>query len=260
MKQSILVVDGDPACRDALRTCLQASGFEVAVLYEPDKLVQRINVERPALIVMTSGTAFGSGLAALQTLRRGGDDLPVIMLGEQDDVIERIVALECGADDCICKPFNVREVLVRIRSVLKRSRQVALQDPASRSPFSFNGFVLDFASRTLTSHGQPVPLAQSEFAILNLFTTAPGRIFSKEAIARRVWPDEPPRPATVGLWVHRLRRRIERDVRTPELIQTIRTKGYVFRPEVGMPDPRTWRKHDRLSALCSAESIQTGVS
>lgn len=115
-------------------------------------------------------------------------------------------------------------------------------------------------SRTLTSRGQPVPLVQSEFAILNLFTTAPGRIFSKEAIARRIWPDEPPRPAIVGLWVHRLRSRIERDVSAPELIQTIRTKGYVFRPEVGMPDPRALLKHDRLVAQSSAASIPTGVS
>jgi DNA-binding response OmpR family regulator len=232
MKQTVLVVDGDPSCRDALRAGLQSSGFEVAVLYEPDKVAKRVEVERPALIVMTSGATFGSGLAALQTLRRGGDDLPVIMLGEQDDVTERIVALECGADDFVCKPFNVREVLVRIRSVLKRSGQVALQEPVSRSPFSFNGFELDFASRTLTLHGEPVPLAQTEYAVLNLFTTAPGRVFSKEAITQRIWPDRQHRLATVALWVHRLRRRIERDVSAPELIQTVRTRGYVFRPGI----------------------------
>src|SRR5258705_10858440 len=121
MKQLILVVDGDAGCRDTLRTCLQSSGFDVAVLYEPEKVVKRVQVERPALIVMANGATFGSGLAALLALRSRGDDLPLIMLGEQDDVTERIVALECGADDFIRKPLNVHEVLARIRGVLRRA-------------------------------------------------------------------------------------------------------------------------------------------
>ena len=231
MKQLILVVDSDPACRDALRTCLQSSGFDVSVLYDPGKVAQRVEVERPALIAMTSGATWGSGLAALQTLRRGGDDLPVIMLGEHDNVTERIVALECGADDVICKPFSVHEVLVRIRSALKRVGHVSLQDPAARPPFSFSGFELDFATRTLTFQGTPVPLLQTEYAVLNLFTTAPDRVFSKEVIAQRIWPVAPPRLAAVGVWVHRLCRRIERDVAVPKLIQTVRARGYVFSPE-----------------------------
>ncbi|EEA02165.1 two component transcriptional regulator, winged helix family [Burkholderia sp. H160] len=205
MKQLILVVDRDAACRDALRVCLQSSGFDVAVLYEPGKVAARVEVERPALIVMTDGATWGSGLAALQALRRAGDDLPVVMLGEDDNVTERIVALECGADDFIRKPFNVHEVLVRIRCVLKRTAQAHLQEPAFKPPFSFNGFELNYASRTLTFHGEVVPLQQAEYAVLNLFTTAPGRVFSKQIIAQRIWPDAPARPAAVGVWVHRLR-------------------------------------------------------
>jgi len=97
MKQLILVVDSDAACRDALRTCLQSSGFDVAVLYEPGRALARVEVERPALIVMTNSPDPGcGGLAVLQALRRRNDDLPLIMLGEQDGVAERIVALECG--------------------------------------------------------------------------------------------------------------------------------------------------------------------
>ncbi len=259
MKQLILVVDSDPACRDALRICLQSSGFDVAVLYDPGKVAERVEVERPALIAMTSGATWGSGLAALQTLRRGGDDLPVIMLGEQDDVTERIVALECGADDFICKPFNVREVLVRIRCVLKRTAQAALQNPVLRPPFRFNGFELDYASRTLTFRGDVVPLLQTEYAVLNLFTTAPGRMLTKAEIAQRIRPDAANRLAAVGVWVHRLRRRIERDASTPELIQTIRAKGYVFRP--GSDD---WsfdlsRKYKASMPPSVAEPVRTGL-
>ena len=123
MKQLILVVDDNVVRRDALRTCLQSSGFDAAVLYEPGKLMARVDVERPALIVITSGPSFGSGLTALQTLRGRDDDLPLIMLGEGGEVTERIVALECGADDFVSKPFNVQEVMVRVRVVLKRAGQ-----------------------------------------------------------------------------------------------------------------------------------------
>jgi two-component system phosphate regulon response regulator OmpR len=230
MKQLILVVDDNVVSRDALRTCLQSSGFDVAVLYEPGKLMARVEVERPALIVITSGPSFGSGLAALQTLRGRGDDLPLIMLGEGGEVTERIVALECGADDFVSKPFNVQEVMVRVRVVLKRAGQFSLHDPVFKPLFRFNDFELDYALRTLTFRGEVVPLRQSEYAILNLFTTAPGRLFSKETIARRVRPDSPDQLAAVGLWVHRLRKRIERDAAAPKLIQTVHTKGYVFRP------------------------------
>jgi DNA-binding response OmpR family regulator len=259
MKQLILVVDGDPACRDALRTCLQSSGFDVAVLYDPGKVAERVEVERPALIAMTSGATWGSGLRALQTLRRGGDDLPVIMLGEQDDVTERIVALECGADDFICKPLNVHEVLVRIRCVLKRTAQTPLQDPVFKPPFSFNGFELDYASRTLTFQGEPVPLQQTEYAVLNLFTTAPERVLSKEVIAQRIWPDAPPRLAAVGVWVHRLRRRIERDVAVPRLIQTVRAKGYVFRPGSDDWSFGVSRKYKASMPPSVAETLRTGL-
>lgn len=124
----------------------------------------RIEVERPALIVKTDGATWGSGLAALQALRRCDDDLPVIMLGEQGNVTERIMALECDADDFICKPFNVHEVLLRIRCVLKRTAQAPLQDLVFKPPFSFNGFELDYASRTLTFQGEPVPLMQTQIS------------------------------------------------------------------------------------------------
>lgn len=246
MKQLILVVDSDAACRDALRTCLQSAGFEVSVLYEPDKVVARVEVERPALIVMTRGPGFGGGLAALQALRARGDDLPVVMLGEQDDVTERIVALECGADDYISKPFNVREVRARICRVLERADQVALHAPISRPPFVFDGFELDYASRTLTFHGKTVRLPQTEYAILNLFTTAPGRVFSKETIAQRVQPGVTNPMAAVGVWVHRLRKRIERDTAAPYLIQTVREKGYVFRPGLEERGLYAVQKHKAL--------------
>jgi DNA-binding response OmpR family regulator len=234
------VVDDDAACRDALRTCLQSNGFDVGGLYEPGKVLKRVQVEHPALSAMTSGVIHGRGLAVLQALRA-----LLIMPGEVDNVTERIVALECGAEDFISKPFNVREVLARIRCVLKRTDPVALQDPVARPPFSFIGFELDYTSRTLTYRVKRVPLLQTEYAMFNLFTNAPGRVLSKEVIAQRIWPEVPKRHSTVGVWVHRLRARIGRDAAVPELIHTVRAKRYVFRP---VPDDRV-REASRSTIL-----------
>ncbi|MGH8778038.1 response regulator transcription factor [Paraburkholderia sp.] len=252
MKQRILVVDSDAVCRDALRTCLQSNGFDVAVLYEPGKVATRVEDERPALIVLSSGPSFGNSLAALTALRSSGDDLPLIMLGQEDDVIQRIVALECGADDFISKPFNVHEALLRIRRVLKWAAHGSLQYPVIRPPFRFGGFELDFASRSLTFNGEPVPLSETEYAVLNLFTTAPGRVFSREAIAQRMRPDAAGQLASVSTWVHRVRKKIEHDATSPELIQTVRARGYVFRPE------RDDRSTDSLQGRNVATSVSMG--
>jgi DNA-binding response OmpR family regulator len=240
MKPLILVVDSDPACRDVLRTSLQNNGYEVAVLYDAAKVARRIEDERPALMLIASGSSERGGLPALralQALRVAQDDLPVIMLGYQDDrhdrddATERIVALECGADDFISKPFNVHEVLLRIRTVLRRAAQHHFQDPAYRKPFLFSGFKLDYGLRTLTYLNNPVSLTQHEYAILALFSTAPGRVFSKAAIAQGMHTDASHAHTTVGVWVHRLRERIKQMVGACEFIETLRGHGYVFHPD-----------------------------
>jgi len=261
MKQLILVVEGDASCRDALRTTLQASGYDVAVLYDASKVVRRIEAERPTLMVMAGGASSGDGLPALQALqalRTTQDDLPIIMLGEQGDETERIIALECGADDFISKPFNVQEVLVRIRNVLRRVQRHRLQDPVWRAPYEFDGFRLDFAWRSLTYHGKPVPLTQNEYAILALLVTAPGRVFTKAAIVQRISADTPDAQGNVGVWVHRLRMRIKRAAGACEIIETVRGKGYAFNL-----DPTRSRRsafeNGRANSLLPRTSMQGGV-
>ncbi|WP_321791177.1 response regulator transcription factor [Burkholderia pyrrocinia] len=122
-------------------------------------------------------------------------------------------------------------VLLRICRVLKWAARDSLRQPVVRALFRFNGFELNFASRSLTFRGKAVPLTETEYSMLNLFTTAPGRIFSREAIAQRMLPDGEASPASVSIRIHRLLRRIERDASSPELIRTVRATGYVFRPD-----------------------------
>ncbi|TKC88295.1 response regulator transcription factor [Trinickia terrae] len=231
MKPLILIVHAEPASRDALRTVLQGSGFDVAVLYEPGKVLLRLEKERPDLIVMACGADADIAFAVLNALRRRRDELPMIMLGERNDVTERVVALDSGADDFVSKPFHVLEVLARIRRVLARVKAMHLREPDTRPPFHFRGFELNYTARALMFQGKPVPLSETDYAMLNLFTTAPGQVLSRETIARRVWPDVPHSLVGVGVGVHRLRRMLACRVAGEELIRTIRSRGYVFCPE-----------------------------
>jgi DNA-binding response OmpR family regulator len=252
MKQLILVVDSDPTCRDILRTSLQTDGYDVAVLYDASKVARRIEEERPALILMASGSSdHGSlpALRALQALRIAQDDLPMIMLGNRDDATERIVALECGADDFISKPFSVHEVLLRIGTVLRRVGQHHFQDPTYRKPFLFSGFKLDYGLRSLTYLDDPVALTQHEYAILALFSTAPGRVFSRAAIAQSMHSDASSASTNVGVWVHRLRERIKQIVGACEFIETFRGHGYAFRH-----DRQVTAQRRRVDAELSAAS------
>ncbi|MGF7000791.1 response regulator transcription factor [Paraburkholderia sp. GAS32] len=231
MKPLILVVDDDAVSRHALRVGLQSSGYDVSVLYSPAKVLRRVERERPSLILMSSATT-GSGcaLTVLNALRAVGDEVPVIMLGDVDDVTERIVALDCGADDYMRAPLNVREVLVRVRAVLRRAAQADLRAPAAIKPFDFGGFRLDFLSRTLTFRGRYVPLSQSEFAMLRLFVTMPGRVLSKMTLGQAVCSELPGGSTSVEVLVHRLRTRLERAAGQPAVIRTVRGRGYVFGP------------------------------
>jgi DNA-binding response OmpR family regulator len=257
MKPFILVVDSDEACRDLLRTSLQKGGYDVSVLHDVKKVARRVALERPALMVIAGGTRRSGGvpaLQALQALRTAQDDLPVIMLGDADDAIERIVALECGADDFISKPFNAREVLLRVHTVLRRVEQHSLQDPDSRAPYAFSGFSLDFASRRLTYHDAQVPLTQNEYALLALFSSAPGRLFSKEAIVRRVNAKIPDSNTCVSVWVYRLRLRLRQVAGACQFIETVHGQGFVFRPDQAPP-----RSAAIGSGLASMQSEQTST-
>jgi DNA-binding response OmpR family regulator len=180
------------------------------------------------------------------------------MLGEQGDETERIIALECGADDFISKPFNVQEVLVRIRNVLRRVQRHRLQDPVWRAPYEFDGFRLDFAWRSLTYHGEPVPLTQNEYAILALLVTAPGRVFTKAAIVQRISADTPDAQRNVGVWVHRLRMRIKGVAGICEIIETVRGRGYAFNPDPTRSH-RSAFENGRANALLPRASMQGSI-
>ncbi|WP_174362921.1 response regulator [uncultured Caballeronia sp.] len=228
MKRLILVVDADPGCRDVLRNRFHAAGFDVSVLYDAAGIAHRLTLERPALALVASGLCMSGGLAEIKRLRNSDDDLPVIMLGEEDDATERIVALECGADDVVSKPFNVDEVLVRARNVLRRVGHRPIREPACGMPYRFDGFKLDFLARSLSFQERPVALSETEYSLLKLLVSSPGRVISVSAIAQMM--ESRVLDSSVRIWVHRLRSRIRLAAGACEQILTVQGQGYAFHP------------------------------
>lgn len=178
------------------------------------------------------------GFELCRTIRRGSD-LPIVMLTARGEVMDRVVGLELGADDYVTKPFDLRELLARVRSVLRRSATAA-PAPASapaanaRTRLGFAGFTLDLAARSLHApDGNPVTLTSGEFDLLCAFVEQPNRVLSRDVLMNSLHGREAgPFDRAIDMQIGRLRRKIESAPEQPELIKSVRGAGYLFVPPV----------------------------
>ncbi|CAD6560369.1 Transcriptional regulatory protein OmpR [Paraburkholderia kirstenboschensis] len=234
MPAQILLIDDDAELCDATRRYLVRWGFDVSVLHDARSLEYRLKHERPDLIVLDLMMPGVDGLTALRRLRASGDDIPVLMLTARANEEDRIAGLELGADDYLGKPFNPRELVARIQSVLRRLAAVPdAAIPQRRQPYSFGALTLDFQSRTLNRGEASLTLSSSEFALLQIFVNSPMCTLSRERLLKSLHGPEsetPDRNIDVQVW--RLRRIVETDPSTPRFIQTVRGCGYVFVPDL----------------------------
>jgi DNA-binding response OmpR family regulator len=155
------------------------------------------------------------------------ETLPIIMLTAKSDQVDKILGLELGADDYVTKPFNIRELIARIRAVLRRyegRQQIELSET-----FAFQGLSVNFGSCTVAVDGKKVDLSSREFKLLKFFTGHPGRVYSRDQLLDYVWGDEAfVEPRTVDVHISRLRATIEQDKENPKYILTVRGIGYKF--------------------------------
>jgi DNA-binding response OmpR family regulator len=169
------------------------------------------------------------GLEVCKLIRRDAatETLPIIMLTAKSDQVDKILGLELGADDYVTKPFNVRELIARIRAVLRRyegRQQIELSET-----FAFQGLSVNFGSCTVAVDGKKVDLSSREFKLLKFFTEHPGRVYSRDQLLDYVWGDEAfVEPRTVDVHISRLRAAIEQDKENPKYILTSRGIGYRF--------------------------------
>lgn len=227
--QHILVVDDDAQIRRLLRRCLEDEGYRVTEAAGPADvdMAMRAGVD---LITLDLNLGGSDGLALARKLRQNSN-VPIIMITGKSDTIDRIVGLEIGADDYIAKPFHLREVLARIRTVLRRSVEAAPMAGKSTA-IRFDGHVLDPARRTLTGpDGVDLALTTGEFDLLLLFARHAHKVLSRDQIMDLLkGHDWAPNDRSIDNQVARLRKLIEADTSNPTLIKTVRGAGYSFTP------------------------------
>lgn len=231
--KKILVVDDDARIRDLLRRYLTQENYEVFVA-EDAKTMQRVMVkERFDLIVLDLMLPGEDGLTVCKRMRASKDFTPIIMLTAKGEDVDRIIGLEVGADDYLPKPFNPRELLGRIRAVLRRAAH-APRDPNPQTvrAFSFGGWQLDTTRRTLTGAVGEVPLSGAEYRLLAVLLSAGNRVVTRTQLAELLRGREAdPFDRSIDVRVSRLRQILGDEARSPRIIKTVYGEGYV----IGVP-------------------------
>lgn len=231
MNPSILVVDDDPVVRELLRGYLEQRGYTVALLEDGMALERTLETERPTLVVLDIMMPALDGVSALRALRAAGNDVPVILLTARDDVIDRVIGLELGADDYLGKPFDPSELVARIRTVLRRRTSLVPGAPEARAPFRFGRFEVSFATRELLRDRERISISSNEFATLKVFVTHAMTVLSRHQLIEKLHGNSQThrsRSLDVSIW--RLRQIIESDPSEPRYLQTVWGRGYVFVP------------------------------
>ncbi|WP_194704532.1 osmolarity response regulator transcription factor OmpR [Vibrio sp. S11_S32] len=229
----ILVVDDDARLRSLLERYLTEQGFQVrsvANAEQMDRLLTRENFHLMVLDLMLPGE---DGLSICRRLRHDNNQLPIVMLTAKGDEIDRIVGLEVGADDYLPKPFNPRELLARLRAVLRRQSVEAPGAPSSDEEIvTFGEFTLNLGTREMFRAEEPMPLTSGEFAVLKILVTHSRTPMSRDKLMNMARGREySAMERSIDVQISRLRRMLEEDPSHPRYIQTVWGLGYVFVPD-----------------------------
>jgi DNA-binding response OmpR family regulator len=228
----VLVVDDEPTVRDVVRRYLEREGYQVALAADGPEALAAVAARPPDLVVLD---IMLPGLDGLEVTRRirAASACPVILLSAKGHETDRIVGLELGADDYVVKPFSPRELVARVRSVLRRTRG---EDNGRSAPVTAGDVSVDTTTREVTVAGRPVGLTVREFDLLAFLVRNPRQVFTRGQLLQQVWEytwlgDT----STVTVHVRRLREKIEADPSDPRRVQTVYGVGYRFVPQDGAP-------------------------
>ncbi len=223
----ILVVDDEPTVREVVARYLQRDGYLVRELSRGDQVEAAVTELSPDLVVLDIMLPGLSGLEILRELE--ARRIPVIMLTARVDEADRVLGLELGADDYVTKPFSPRELVARVRTVLRR---VQGPEETGDAVSVFDGLSIDHRSREVHVAGTAVHLTAKEFDVLSFLARSPRQVFSRGQLLERVWDSSPEfqDPATVTVHVRRLRTKLEPDPDRPRWITTVWGVGYRFEP------------------------------
>lgn len=231
MTRHILVVDDEAGVREVVQRYLERDGFLVSIASTGPEALSIIEQERDIGLVVLDVMLPGlDGIEIIKRVRRDST-VPIILLSARSDEMDRVIGLETGADDYVPKPFSPRELVSRVKAVLRRAPQENERiEPAK--PIALNGITLDAGTREIEVDGKPIELTAKEFDLLEFFMRHPKQVFSREQLLEKVWGfAEYIDLSTVTVHIHRLRDKIERDPAKPARLVTVWGVGYRFTSE-----------------------------
>ena len=230
----ILVVDDDPEIRHLLKTYLEKNAYQVTTAAEGGGMWMALDQAHIDLIVLDLMLPGVDGMELCRNLR-ARSRIPVIMLTARGDEMDRVLGLEMGADDYLAKPFSARELMARIKVILRRARDLPI-DPLADAPekLSFSGWILDTRTQNLTSpEGVIVSLSNAEYQLLHVLLTHPNRALTRDQLLDLTQGrDSGPFDRSIGVLIGKLRKRLGDDAKKPELIKTMRGRGYLLASRV----------------------------
>jgi DNA-binding response OmpR family regulator len=225
--KKILIVDDESAILQTLRFNLERNGYAVATAGDGRSAIALAASERPDLIIMDIMLPILDGIEACKEIRRASG-VPIIMLTARDQEIDKVLALELGADDYVTKPFSLHEFLARVKARLRR--QNGNVESAHAEAITVGQIVIDPSRQSLTVRGKPVSLAPKEFGLLQVLMENRGRVVTRQTLLDKVWGyDFEGEHQTISVHVRWLREKIEIDPNNPEHIITVRSRGYMFK-------------------------------
>jgi len=226
LSQSVLVLEDDADIARLVQHHLEAAGFEARLFHTPTNLIPDAERKPPALFLLDIMVPGGDGLDVCRRLRNhtGLSTVPIIFLTARAGENDRVLGLELGADDYITKPFSVRELVARVKAVLRR-----FERPTSPAIISFEEIIIDGGAMQLKVRGELTTTTATEFRLLDYLARHPGRVFSRDHLLDAVWGDARfVTPRSVDVYVRRIREKIEIDPENPRYLKTVRGAGYRF--------------------------------
>lgn len=222
---NILVIDDDESLRDTIGIMLEQEGFTPLLISDGKTGFERAMAVKPDLLIVDLRLPGMSGIEICKQLRAANFKTPIIVLSAVGEEVDKVLLLEIGADDYIVKPFGARELLARIRAVLRRT------SPEARKVAQFGAVSVDFERRIVSKRGEALKLTPAEYNLLSYFLQNPDRPLTRDMILNSVWGYESfPNTRTVDAHVVRLRQKLESDPNTPRHFLTVHGVGYRFMP------------------------------
>ena len=221
----ILVIEDDLAVQRALRRTFQLAGFDVTTTADGAVAIETFRATLPDLLVLDLRLPGKSGQDICREIKREASTLPILVLSAANDVLDKVLLLELGADDYVTKPFSPRELLARVKAAFRRLNQAAINVEV----FSFDDVEVNFSKMELHREGQLVPLTRQEFKMLRFFLNNQNRVVSRMELLNEVWGyNNYPTTRTVDTHMLRLRQKLEKEPADPVRFQTVHRIGYKF--------------------------------